>query len=199
VIHYNIRKRRKNDNNNLVLNINVEGYKELYNYLNNSTNGILCKTCKAILSTKGLQQVEISHNIIMTYVECQICKDVFNASDLHIKNWSNSSNSSSNETPNVDINNFDRRAVVSDVRRSRRTKIMKRSNVLPILWKAGHRFPITIEDILTDSCAAKHEFEYLGIVIIDATTGNDVHWSKCCKYGIDKFKSTPPLHEGNCY
>ena len=67
---------------------NIEGYTLLYNYLDNSTNGVRCKTCNSILSSKVLQQKELSHNAIMTYVECPICKDVFDASDFHIKNWS---------------------------------------------------------------------------------------------------------------
>jgi hypothetical protein len=132
----------------------------------------------------------------MTYVECPICKDVFDASDLHIKNWKNSSNSPSNKSPNIDNN-------ITEALRNKRRRT-KPSNIdtdmlLPILWKDGHRYAITIEDILTDSCDAKHEFEYLGIVRTDAITRNDVHWSKCNKCGLDKFKSTPPpRHEGNC-
>ena len=62
MIHYNIRKKNKNDNNKMGLNTNLEGYTEIYKYLDNTTNRVLCKTCNAILSTKGLQQTEISHN-----------------------------------------------------------------------------------------------------------------------------------------
>jgi hypothetical protein len=182
------------------LNTNLEGYTEIYNYLDNSTNRVLCKTCNAILSTKGLQQIEISHNVIITYVECPICKDVFDASDFHIENRNSSSCSPRDESPNVDDNTADRQARLVHNRRTRPSKIIERSNVLlPILSKAAHRHAITIEDILTDSCAAKHEFEYLGIVRIDATTSKDVHWSKCSKCGLDKFKWTSsPRNDGNC-
>jgi hypothetical protein len=59
---------------------------------------------------------------------------------------------------------------------------------------------ITIEDILTESCAAKHEFEYLGIVRVDAITVKDVRWSKCNKCGLDKFKSTSsPRYDAGCF
>jgi hypothetical protein len=118
---------------------------------------------------------------------------------IHYNNRSSSSNSSRNELPNIDNNTSDRHArLVNTRRRTRPSKIIERSNVLvPILSKAGHRYAITIEDILTDSCAAKHQFEYLGIVRIDTITGNDVHWSKCNKCGLDKFKATPsPRYDG---
>src|SRR5438874_5468069 len=173
------------------LNTNLEGYTEIYNYLDNSTNRVLCKTCNAILSTKGLQQTEISHNTIITYVECPICKDVYNVSDFHFENRNSSSCSPGNESLSVDDNIADRQSRLVNNRRTRPSKIIERSNVmLPILSKAAHRYAITIEDILTDSCAAKHEFEYLGIVRIDATAGKDVHWIKCIKCGLDKFKLT---------
>jgi DNA-directed RNA polymerase subunit M/transcription elongation factor TFIIS len=185
----------------MVLNTNLEDYILLYNYLDNSTNGVRCKTCNSILSTKELQQKEISHNAIMIYVECPICKDVFDASDFHIKNWSSSSNSPSNNSLNVENNTANRQArLVNNRRRTRSSKIIEGSNILvPILSKASHRYAITIEDILTDCCSAKHEFEYLGIVRTDATIGKDVQWSKCNKCGLDKFKSIPPLrYDGNC-
>jgi len=120
---------------------------------------------------------------------------------IHYNNRRSSSNSSRKLLPNVDNSTSDRQArLVNNRRRTRPSKIIERSNVLvPILSKDGHRYPITIEDILTDSCAAKHQFEYLGIVRIDTITGNDVHWSKCNKCGLDKFKATPsPRYNGNC-
>jgi len=120
---------------------------------------------------------------------------------IHYNNRNRSSNSSRNELPNIDNNTSDRQAILVNIRRKTRpSKIIERSNVLvPILSKDGHRYPITIEDILTDSCAAKHQFEYLEIVRIDTITGNDVHWSKCNKCGLDKFKATPsPRYNGNC-
>lgn len=120
---------------------------------------------------------------------------------IHFNNRSSSSNSSRNELPNVDNNTSDRQSrLINNRSRTRPSKIIERSNVLvPILSKAAHRYAITIEDILTDSCAAKHKFEYLGIVRIDTITGNDVHWSKCNKCGLDKFKATPSSrNNGNC-
>jgi hypothetical protein len=120
---------------------------------------------------------------------------------IHFNNRSSSSNGSRNELPNVDNNTSDGQArLINNRRRTRPSKIIERSNVLvPILSKAAHRHGISIEDILTDSCAAKHQFEYLGIVRIDTITGNDVHWSKCNKCGLDKFKATPsPRYNGNC-
>jgi hypothetical protein len=120
---------------------------------------------------------------------------------IHYNNRSSSSNSSRNELPNIDNNTSDRQArLVSYRRRTRPNKIIERFNVLvPILSKATHHYAITIEDILTGSCAAKHNFEYLGIVRIDTITGNDVHWSKCNKCGLDKFKATSsPRYNRNC-
>lgn len=100
-----------------------------------------------------------------------------NKNDFHIENRNSCSSSPVSESSNVDNSTAD--AVIN-----------RRIRPLPILSKAAHRCAITIEDILTDSCAAKHEFEYLGIVRIDATIGKDVHWSKCIKCGLDKFKLT---------